>query len=100
MGPEAEAHTDTAVQKDLLDVYKHWFKLPPKPKNPHPENKVFFTLNPLANAPTSSGNAFVTSTTANMYLGPKKQRIYLRPTLLHILISINVLDFLFDRQSG
>jgi hypothetical protein len=72
MGPETETHVDTAVQKDLLDVYKKWFKLPPKAKNPHPENKVFFTLNPLANAPTSSGNAFVTSTTANMYLGPKE----------------------------
>ncbi len=62
---------DTAHQKDLLDVYKGWFKLPAKPVNPHPENKVYFTLNPLANAPTSSGNALVTSTTANVYLGPK-----------------------------
>src|ERR1700750_2195232 len=39
MAPENEAHVDTAVQKDLLDVYKKWFKLPPKTKNPHPENK-------------------------------------------------------------
>lgn len=72
MPPENEPEVDTARQVDILDVYKKWFKLPPKPKNPHPENKVFFTLNPLANAPTSSGNAFVTSTTANMYLGPKE----------------------------
>jgi outer membrane protein assembly factor BamA len=54
-----------------MDVYKSWFKLPPQSKNPHPENKVYFTLNPLANAPTSSGNALVTSTTANVYLGPQ-----------------------------
>jgi hypothetical protein len=71
LGPENNTLKDTLHQKDLLDVYKSWFKLPPKPKNRHPENKVFFTLNPLASAPTSSGNALVTSTTANVYLGPK-----------------------------
>jgi hypothetical protein len=68
--PQNRNVLDTAHQMDMLDVYKKWFKLPPSPKNPHPENKVYFTLNPLANAPTSSGNAFVTSTTANIYLGP------------------------------
>jgi hypothetical protein len=72
MPPENEPEIDTARQVDILDVYKKWFKLPQSPKNPHPENKVFFTLNPLASAPTSSGNAFVTSTTANVYLGPKE----------------------------
>jgi len=71
VSPENEAQGDTTHQKDLLDVYKGWFKLPPKPKNPRPENKVYFTLNPLSHAPTSSGNALVTSTTANVYLGPK-----------------------------
>src|SRR6185295_496869 len=65
VSPENEAQGDTTHQKDLLDVYKGWFKLPPKPKNPRPENKVYFTLNPLSHAPTSSGNALVTSTTAN-----------------------------------
>jgi hypothetical protein len=62
---------DTAHQKDLLDVYKQFFKLPKATPNTHAENKVYFTLNPLASAPTSSGNALVTSTTANVYLGPK-----------------------------
>jgi hypothetical protein len=71
LSPDNNTLKDTANQVDLLDVYKKWFKLPAKTKNPHPENKVFFTLNPLANAPTSSGNALVTSTTANVYLGPK-----------------------------
>jgi hypothetical protein len=70
LNPSNNVLKDTAHEKDLMDVYMHWFKLPPKSKNPHPENKVYFTLNPLANAPTSSGNAFVTSTTANVYLGP------------------------------
>lgn len=69
--PQNQTFEDTSHQKDLLDVYKKWFKLPAATKNPHPENKIFFTLNPLANAPTSSGNALVTSTTANVYLGPK-----------------------------
>jgi hypothetical protein len=70
LNPSNNVIRDTAHEKDLMDVYKLWFKLPPKTKNPHPENKVYFTLNPLANAPTSSGNALVTSTTANVYLGP------------------------------
>jgi hypothetical protein len=69
--PQNESAMDTAHQVDIVDIYKKWFKLPPATKNPHPENKVYFTLNPLANAPTSSGNAFVTSTTANWYMGPK-----------------------------
>jgi hypothetical protein len=71
LNPDNNTLQDTAHQKDLLDVYKKWFKLPKETINPHPENKVFFTLNPLSNAPTSSGNALVTSTTANVYLGPK-----------------------------
>ncbi len=71
LNPQNNTLHDTAHQKDLMDVYKGWFKLPPQSKNPHPEDKVYFTLNPLANAPTSSGNALVTSTTANVYLGPK-----------------------------
>ena len=69
--PQNQIREDTARQTDLLDVYKKWFDLPAGKKNPHPERKIYFTLNPLANAPTSSGNAFVTSTTANVYLGPK-----------------------------
>jgi hypothetical protein len=71
LSPANNTLKDTANQKDLLDVYKGWFKLPVKPENPHPENKVYFTINPLANMPTSSGNALVTSTTANVYLGPQ-----------------------------
>jgi hypothetical protein len=72
MTPQNQTVQDTARQMDLLDVFKKWFKLPEKTKNPPPQNKIYFTLNPLANAPTSSGNAFVTSTTANMYLGPEE----------------------------
>jgi hypothetical protein len=71
LNPGNNSAHDTLHQKDLLDVYKKWFKVPAATRNPHPENKVYFTLNPLANAPTSSGNALVTSTTANVYLGPQ-----------------------------
>jgi hypothetical protein len=71
LSPANNTLKDTAHQKDLLDVYENWFKLPAKRENPHPENKVYFTINPLANMPTSSGNALVTSTTANVYLGPR-----------------------------
>lgn len=70
--PGNNALKDTANQKDLMDVYKEIDKHPLKPpKNRHPEHKVYFTINPLANTPTSSGNALVTSTTANVYLGPQ-----------------------------
>jgi len=68
--PQNQTLKDTAIEKDLLDVYKGWFGIPPKTRE-HPHNKLYFTLNPLASAPTSSGNALVTSTTANLYLGPK-----------------------------
>lgn len=68
--PQNQALKDTSKQKDLLDVYKSWFGIPPKSKA-HPQDKLYFTLNPLAGAPTSSGNALVTSTTANVYLGPE-----------------------------
>ncbi len=71
LSPANNTLKDTAHQKDLLDVYEKWFKLPAKRENPHPENKIYFTINPLANMPTSSGNALVTSTTANVYLGPR-----------------------------
>lgn len=71
LSPGNNTLKDTAHQKDLIDVYKNLDKRTPKPENQHPENKVYFTFNPLANTPTSSGNALVTSTTANIYLGPQ-----------------------------
>ncbi len=70
LSPANNTLKDTAHQKDLMDIYKTLDKHTPKPQNQHPENKIYFTFNPLANAPTSSGNALVTSTTANVYLGP------------------------------
>ena len=71
LNPQNNTLQDTAHEMDLIDVYKKWFKLPLKSKTPPPENKIYFTLDPLASMPTSSGNALVTSTTANIYLGPK-----------------------------
>jgi hypothetical protein len=70
MSPANNTLKDTAHQTDLMDVYKTMDKHPTRPENKHPEKKVYFTFNPLANTPTSSGNALVTSTTANIYLGP------------------------------
>ena len=93
--PQNQSSTDTAHQVDIVDVYKKWFKLPPcNLKIPHPENKVYFTLNPLANAPTSSGNAFVTSTTANWYTWARNPRpIFPPPILLPILTLTDDLVF-------
>jgi hypothetical protein len=68
--PQNNVIKDTAHETDLLDIYKKWFKLPVT-KPGHEQDKVYFTLNPLGNTPTSSGNALVTSTTANIFLGPQ-----------------------------
>ncbi len=70
LSPQNFVQIDTTHQKDMIDVYKKWFGVPPTPQKPPSKKKVYFTLNPLANAPTSSGNAFVTSTTAHFRLGP------------------------------
>jgi hypothetical protein len=90
--PQNQSLQDTAREMDLLDVYKKWFKLPVSADKPHPEDKIYFTLNPLASAPTSSGNAFVTSTTANVYLGP--------PSTTYLSTSNFAPYFNFNRRFG
>ncbi len=70
LNPQNYILKDTSNQMDMIDVYHKWFGVSPVPKKPREEKKVYFTLNPLASSPTSSGNAFVTSTTANFRLGP------------------------------
>lgn len=70
--PQNNVVKDTAHQMDLLDVYKKWFKLPERKVKPRSDNKFYYTWDPLGSAPTSSGNALVTSTTANIYLGPRE----------------------------
>jgi hypothetical protein len=62
---------DTAKQMDLIDVYKKIFKKLPTEKIPDTNKRFYFTLSPLSNTPAGSGNALVTSTTVNMYLGPR-----------------------------
>ena len=47
LNPQNQTLQDTAHQMDLMDVYKKWFKLPPGSNTPHPENKIYFTLNPF-----------------------------------------------------
>jgi hypothetical protein len=70
--PQNNVVRDTARQTDLLDIYKKWFRKLPTPNKEHAQDKFYFTLSPLGNTPTSSGNALVTSTTANIFLGPKE----------------------------
>ena len=69
--PQNNTIEDTAKQTDLLDVSRDWLHIHLKPHKERPENKIYFTFLPLSNTPTGSGNALVTSTTANIYLGPK-----------------------------
>jgi len=70
LNPSNNIIKDTSRQKDMMDMSKKWFILTPKRAIVHEQNKIYFTINPLANTPASSGNALVTSTIANVYLGP------------------------------
>ena len=68
-----------------------------KQKWVHAENKVYFTLNPLA---TSSGNALGERSTANVYLGPKATTNLSTATFAPSLILTGVLDYRCNRLSG
>lgn len=65
--------TDTSAQKDLIDVAKSWFKIKPKEIKAERGKKIYFSILPVSSTvPGGSGRALVTSTTAAMYLGPRK----------------------------
>jgi len=70
--PQNKPITDTSGQKDLLDVAKTLFDISPQKIQEDRERKIYFSLLPFSNAPGGAGRALVTSTTAGMYLGPKR----------------------------
>lgn len=69
--PQNNRVRDTARKKDLLDVAKSLFHIHSSRMKENDEPKISFSLLPIGNAPAGDGRAVVTSTTANIYLGPK-----------------------------
>lgn len=70
--PQNKPISDTSEQKDLIDVAKDLFDIKPQKIQESRERKVYFSLLPFSNAPGGTGRALVTSTTAGVYLGPKR----------------------------
>lgn len=71
--PDHRVKKDTAMQTDLIDIGKELFHIRPHKIRPQRGKKIYFSFLPTASAvPGGSGRALITSTTAAMYLGPKK----------------------------
>ncbi|ETZ21815.1 hypothetical protein N824_26625 [Pedobacter sp. V48] len=64
---------DTARQIDLIDIGKALFRIRPGKVREKQDKKVYFSILPIGGTvPGGTGNALITSTSAAMYLGPKK----------------------------
>ncbi|MET0463164.1 MAG: hypothetical protein ABW007_08415 [Chitinophagaceae bacterium] len=70
--PQNKPITDTSHQTDLVDVAKDVFNINPKKIQQKRDRKIDFSLLPFGNAPGGTGRALITSTTAGMYLGPRR----------------------------
>jgi len=61
----------TVGQTDLIDIVKSIIHINPKGVRTEKEKTVYFSILPVSStAPGGNGRAFVTSTTAGIYLGP------------------------------
>jgi hypothetical protein len=64
---------DTAGKTDLIDIAKRFIRIKPQKIRVQGDKRLYFSLLPISNAvPGGSGRALVTSTTAGMYLGPRR----------------------------
>jgi len=64
---------DTARQTDLIDIGKALFRIRPGKIREEKDKKLYFSVLPIGGTvPGGTGNALITSTSASMYLGPKK----------------------------
>lgn len=71
--PQNNVLKDTARQRDLIDIAKTLFHINPQRPKQDQTKKIYFSVLPIgASVPGGSGRALVTSTTAAMYLGPRK----------------------------
>jgi hypothetical protein len=71
--PDNRVKKDTAMQTDLIDIGKEVFHIRPHIIRQERDKKIYFSFLPAAgNVPGGSGHALITSTTAAMYLGPRR----------------------------
>ncbi|EDM35116.1 hypothetical protein PBAL39_16581 [Pedobacter sp. BAL39] len=71
--PQNRTVKDTARQTDLIDIGKALFKIRPQKIREQKDKRVYFSILPVSGAaPGGSGRALVTSTSAGIYLGPKR----------------------------
>lgn len=64
---------DTARQTDLIDIGKALLRIRPGKIREEKDKKLYFSILPIGGTvPGGTGNALITSTSAAMYLGPKK----------------------------
>ena len=71
--PQDVTQKDTAHQRDLIDIAKKVFRIRVNKVRQQEDKKVYFSVLPFSSgAPGGSGQAVVTSTTAGIYLGPRR----------------------------
>ncbi len=71
--PQNNVVLDTAKQTDLIDIGKSIFRIRPNKPREQDDKKLHFSILPVgATVPGGSGRALITSTSAAMYLGPRK----------------------------
>ncbi|RKR83562.1 hypothetical protein BDD43_3772 [Mucilaginibacter gracilis] len=71
--PVNKTLNDTSEQRDLIDIAKKIVHIESKPVKDDKDKKYFFSFLPIgANVPGGTGRALITSTTAGVYLGPRK----------------------------
>lgn len=72
--PKTAPIADTSGQRDLVDVAKRLFRIRPQKKRTVEDRVVYFSFLPSGGSVpgAGSGHALVTSTTAAIYLGPRK----------------------------
>ncbi len=64
--------TDTAHQRDLIDIAKKLFNIKPEKQRNTNTKKVYFSFLPISGSdPGAFGKGIITSTTAGFYLGPR-----------------------------
>lgn len=73
MLPQKAVVRDTARQTDLIDIAKEVFHIRPQKIREQRDKKIYFSVLPVSSAaPGGSGRVLITSTTAAVYLGPKR----------------------------
>lgn len=71
--PHNNVVLDTAKQTDLIDIAKSLFRIRPNKIREQKDKHLYFSILPVGGTvPGGSGRALITSTSAAMYLGPRK----------------------------